>query len=377
MDYINYSIQLAEGWWERRSFVRYWWSIYGADRRWAPFAYQQLRSDLVMPTDPYLTQQQRFLLSLEALPRSRRSKEGGYDLPSVASMEQKIAAVVGLIDSTRTDGTAYAALLHCINHEEAMERLYAALLEQIAGYECFRIVGPTGLSPHDPRTGVLYNCFDRIPPFFTPYNPPYVSELFESVMTPLLEMRLYHIDIAVEQFSQAGSQTTGRIELIDPQRLLGDLFPLFQSAYLDHPEFAPPERAEVAYLLRQWSYAPVTALTLWRDETAIGFILLQPDLGKALCRAKGGRSPLQHLWLRWLFRQPVMTGRVLVGAVDLDWRHQGVGRQLWQAATKFAGERGWRHLAIGPVIEDSAAAAFLEAMGARPEQRYRLYASEE
>ncbi|MFN8439576.1 MAG: GNAT family N-acetyltransferase [Caldilineaceae bacterium] len=377
MDYINYSTQLAEGWWERGSFVRHWWSIYESDRRWAPFLYQPLRGDLVTTNDPYFERRQRFLLSLEALPRSRRSKEGGYDLPSVASMEQKVAAVVGLIDPDRSDGTAYAALLHCINHEETMERLYAALQEQIAGYECFRIVGPTGLSPHDPRTGILCNCFDRVPPFFTPYNPPYVTELVESVMTPLLEMRLYHIDIVAEQLIQSEPQTLGRIEVIDPQRLLGDLFPLFQSAYLDHPEFAPPERAEAAYLLRQWSCAPFNALTLWHENVPIGLVLLQPDLGKALCRAKGGRNPLQRLWLHWLFRQPVKAGRMLLGTVDPDWRHQGVGRQLWQAALKFAGEQGWSHLAIGPVVEDSEAAAFLEAMGAQPEQRYRLYTSEE
>lgn len=377
MDYINYSTQLADGWWERRSFVRQWWSIYQSDRRWAPFLYQQLYNDLVTTSDPYLTQHQSFLLSLEALPRSQRSKEGGYDLPSVATMEQKVAAVVGQIDSTRTDGTAYAALLHCINHEETMERLYAACLEQIAGYECFRLVGPTGLSPHDPRTGVLCNSFDRIPPFFTPYNPPYVSELFELVMTPLLEMRLYHIDLAGGQFSQPDQRTTERIERVDPQRLIGDLFPLFQSAYLDHPEFAPPETREAAYLLRQWNCAPLTALTLWSDDSPIGFVLLQPDLGKALYRTKGGRGLLQRLWLHWQVRQPVQAGRLLVGTVQAEWRRQGLGKQLWQAALKFASEQGWRHLSIGPILEDSEASAFLEAMGAQPEQRYRIYASEE
>jgi hypothetical protein len=42
-------------------------------------------------------------------------------------------------------------------------------------------------------------------------------------------------------------------------------------------------------------------------------------------------------------------------------------------AASIARDEGWDKLTIGPVPEDSAAAVFLEGVGARPCQRYQRY----
>ena len=42
----------------------------------------------------------------------------------------------------------------------------------------------------------------------------------------------------------------------------------------------------------------------------------------------------------------------------------------------FAGQMGWQALTVGPIAEESPAAAFLTAQGAEPRQNYAIYASE-
>jgi GNAT superfamily N-acetyltransferase len=117
----------------------------------------------------------------------------------------------------------------------------------------------------------------------------------------------------------------------------------------------------------------------WLAQTAgqpAGFILLGPDLAGPLRRASGGRNPLWRLWLAAASRRPVSAGRVLLAAVAPAWRRQGIGRLLWQQALATARAQGWHTLTAGPVPDDSAGAHFLAACGAKPQQRYAVYASE-
>jgi ribosomal protein S18 acetylase RimI-like enzyme len=221
---------------------------------------------------------------------------------------------------------------------------------------------------------VLCDSFNRTPPLHTPYNPPYVSELFELVMNPCLEMRLYHTAIPSTVPEVA---TTTKIIRIDPSRLAGDFLPLFQSAYLNHPAFAPPDATEAAHLLKSWDISPLSALVALVNEKLVGFVLLQNDIGEAMQRARGGKNLFWHCWLSWKSRKPTRVGRLLSGGILPELRRQEIGRQLWLAALNFARETGWQELTIGPVIENSEAAHFLEAMGATAQQHYRLYTSEE
>jgi predicted N-acetyltransferase YhbS len=66
----------------------------------------------------------------------------------------------------------------------------------------------------------------------------------------------------------------------------------------------------------------------------------------------------------------------VAGGVLPRWRQQGIGKQLWAAALASAHLQGWRSLSVGPVADDSAAAAFLLAHDAQPKQRYALYGAE-
>ena len=122
---------------------------------------------------------------MEALPRRRTASDysGGTGFGG-AFMEEPVAATVMLADERRQDGTAYLSLLHCVNDNETLERLLGAVMENLWEAGCQRVIGPTGLSPHL-QSGALQNFFHLAPPLHTPYNPPYVPELLESVMEPI------------------------------------------------------------------------------------------------------------------------------------------------------------------------------------------------
>jgi ribosomal protein S18 acetylase RimI-like enzyme len=154
------------------------------------------------------------------------------------------------------------------------------------------------------------------------------------------------------------------------------LDPLLEAALGDDPEFPPPDAAESAFMLDWLCTWPVEAWIIRKGEEPAGFVLLQPDLAPAMTRARGGRNLLWRGWLKWRMGRPVSSGRIVLGGVHPEWRRQGIGRRLWQQALHAAAANGWRTLTIGPVANDSPGAHFLHAMGATPQQRYALFATD-
>lgn len=107
---------------------------------------------------------------------------------------------MALCDPRRREGTAYLALLHCVNDPESLDRLLGRLAEALSARGCRRVIGPIGLSPHL-GSGLLQDCWGQLPPLHTPYNPPYVPEVVGSAMRPLDRARLYHLEVPTEPLS--------------------------------------------------------------------------------------------------------------------------------------------------------------------------------
>lgn len=381
--YFNYRVRFAEGWWDRRDFVTNWWRIYAADPRWVPPYYPTLRRELEPSRDPHLARMSPIFIHLEALPRreaaARRGPQPSQGLPPSAPFEEPVAATVALRDPRRRDGTAYLALLHCVNDSESLERLLARLTEALWAQGCRRLIGPTGLSPHL-GTGLLQDHWDQLPPLHTPYDPPYMPEIVGSAMRPLARSRLYHLEVAPE----LPPPPLARAQLVPlaPARLAADLLPLMAAAC---PPPAPvdggggfptPDAEEAAFLLRWLGRWPLHGWLALVDGQPAGFALLQPDLAPCLRRAMGGRNLLWRAWLAWAGQRPVRQGRLLFGAVSPRWQGQGIGRQLLHQALLTARDQGWRSLNVGPLPDGLPACAFLERHGARPRQTYLLYQRE-
>ena len=284
-------------------------------------------------------------------------------------VDEPVSATILLSDPRRVDRSAYLSLLHCVNDEEVLERLLYALAEAAAAHGARRLIGPTGLSPWL-GSGLLLNAFNVTPPLHTAYNPPYMPDLLATMFQPCAEQRLYHVAVPAAGDANPGSLPIQDCSLAD---LAGTLFPLLQQACDDSAGFPLPDQLEAEFLHQLIGQLPATVRVASHDSEPVGFVVLQPDYGEVLRRARGGRNPLRAAWRHWRVRRPVDAGRVLFGAVTPAWRGRGVGRQLWHDAMQIARQSGWSTVTIGPFDPASPAAAFVRHQGARPMQQYTLY----
>lgn len=370
--YYNYYTRLAESWWERRDFVRGWRRLHASDRRWVPPYFPKLMAALNPERTPFVARQRPAFFWVEAL-QGRPNTDGNWNAPRYNSvfMEEAVAIAALMADPRRRDDTATLALLSVANDVESLERLLKVAQEQAFARGRSRLVGPVGLSPHL-GYGALLDHFDQTPPLYTPYNAPYLPEILDSVLERVQTARLYHAAVTPQVQRVIGPATLRPLRVEDNAKLLPNLL----TALDNNDEFPRPDGVEAEFLLSWWDVAPRLGWVAEVQGEAVGFVLLQTDLGAALRRAKGGRTPLWQLWWQWRRTQPARNGRIVAGGVLPRWRRQGIGRQLWAAAFNSAHLQGWRSVSIGPVADDSVAASFLLAHNAQPLQHYALYGTE-
>jgi GNAT superfamily N-acetyltransferase len=368
--YINHVSTIAQGWWERRRFVAFWWRLYKNDPRWTPPYYPALRRILEPGRSLHLARMNPLLIYTEALPR-RKQRSNMVD----PSFEQPVAATVVLTDPRREDRTAYLALLHCRNDLTSLKRHLAFVAEALAGRGYRRAIGPTGLSPHL-GSGLLQDYWHRQPPLHTPSNPPYLPELAGLALRPLARGQLHRLDLDSD-LEPGPSPGPAALRPLEPAQLAAGLLPLLAAACPPtRADFPPPDAAEAEFLLDWLGRWPLWGWQAEVDGQAVGFVLLQPDLAPRLHRAGGGRGLPARLWLAWAGRRATRQGRILFGGVLPEWRENGIGRQLLHRARLDAHRQGWQRLTVGPLPGTGPGPSFMEQQGAEVRQTYLLYQKE-
>jgi GNAT superfamily N-acetyltransferase len=374
--YFNYSAHWPSNWWDRRSFLHAWWKIYEGDRQWTPPSYAALARLIQSPADPLATRLATQPLYLEAMPRRGSGGSGPppaigtTTLTAAVAFEEPVAATLVQIDRRRDDDAAYLGLLRCANDEETLERVLAKAFEHAAEGGCGQLLGPTGIFPAW-NPGALVNHFNRTPPWHTPYNPPYTSDLMATLMEPWLETELYEVAVPAKL---PAAPVVAAIEPLALYRLAGDLLPLLAASTGLHPYFPAWDELEARTLLQwQQTTTPPQAWLAVVEGAPAGFVMVQADLAPLLRRTGGGRRWLGRGYLALRRNSQVTAGRVLLGAVAPAWRSRGIGQQLWRQALAYAQQMGWQALTCGPLAIGSEGAAFLTRQGARARQRYVTY----
>jgi len=368
--YFNHHSQIMGDWWDRWSFIRQWWRLYGDDPKLAPPYYPTLRRALEPARNPHLARLSPLFVKTEALPRRRTPSPYGLD---AAGGDQPVAMSVLLADPRREDRTAYLSLLRCRNDADSFKKHFEFMMELLGSRGYSRVIGPIGLSPHL-EAGLLQDSWNVIPPLHTPYAPPYLPEILESRLRPLARSQLYHLDIPPEL--PPAPPAWAKLAPLDPQRLATDLLPLLVTAIPTRPDFPPPDAAEAAFLLRWWGQGPLLGWLAEVGAQPVGFTLFQPDLSPRLRLAKGGRNLLWRVWLNWPKHRPTQHGRVLFGTVLPPWQGQGIGQQLLHQVQQTAQQQGWRSLIFGPFPMTAPTAKFIKRCGAKAQQSYLLYQKE-
>jgi GNAT superfamily N-acetyltransferase len=384
--YFNFSNSIADGYWQRHTFLRSWWRIYANDQRWVPPHFPTLYRYLVRDPGPHLARMRPALIRMEALPDTHRRSNDGLPRATGALWETTVGAAVLLMDPRRQDRTAYLGLLRCVNDTEALKRFLFLALETAAksGYQ--RLVGPTGLSAHL-DSGVLENYFHVPPPLHTPYNPPYVPEVMRGALYPMRTRALFHVSTEVVEIDEDRTVATGiRVVPMANAGWRSILVPLLCAVYdeggrtarptgatLDLPA---PDVAEAEFLLDWISAWPLRVWTAILDEEPVGFIMLQPDLSRPVAWAGGGRNHLRRAWLAWRSSRPAKSGRLLFFGVVPEHRTKGIGDALWHRALVEARNAGWESITVGPLPLSHPLAAFIRSRGGEVRQTYRLYTTE-
>ncbi|MGE5222480.1 MAG: hypothetical protein ACM3PY_08590 [Omnitrophica WOR_2 bacterium] len=380
--FYNYRHILASNSWERHDFRNHWWRLYQDDPNWVPPFYSIFKKETRLSFNSHLARMDPIFYYSQAVlkrPPSQKSapasanSDNFYISPFI---EQTVSTSIGLHNPKQTRLSAYLALVKVANDVEALERLIQVLGKELKTKGCRQIIAPTGLSPHL-SSGILLDCWDRLPPSHTAYNPPYIPDIFNAVMQPYVTSRLYRMDLAgaytPETGENKGEHPNICFEPFEYNRLNADLSDLFQSAIPPESGFPFPDGDEIAFILRSISNCPVIGQLALIEQQPVGFFLLQPDVSPVLHHCMGAKNIWWRPWLQWMVKRSARDGRLLFGGVEPEWRKKGVGHLLLMQAIMAAQKQGWKSLYIGPVPERAEASSFLIHHGAKPEQTYQVY----
>lgn len=375
MPFSNYDLQAAYSYWDHIQFARNWWQLAAADRAWVPPAYGRFKWSIRPRKSGYAAQLNRCPITLFGLWHTSpiRPHGGQQPLPTNSFgglIEQPLVASLLTIDKRRQDATGYLSLLQCVNDRPTL-RLY---LEKVAEFfqaeGVFRIIGPTGISPHI-GSGALIDRWHQTTPLHSAYHPPYFAEIAAQLMRPIETRRLYVLPISAVSVPVL-PQNIG-IQPLPIDQLQGPLLPLLQAACANRLGFVLPDENEAEFLLSWLGKSTLHGWLVTIDEQAAGFGLLQADMSLLYRKMRGGRSIWGQAGMWWGQKRPFKQGRLLFGSVRPSFRQQGIGRLLLQHIIWDAYQRGWQRLMVGPLREDETAVRLLQNAGAQPQHTYQLY----
>jgi GNAT superfamily N-acetyltransferase len=356
---------------DTKAFITFPWRVYAGDERWIPPLIMERKEFLNPRKNPFFHHAAAQLF----LAQQGRDTVG------------RIAAVINTAHNQyHNEHAGFFGLFECLPRAE----IAAALLEAAASWVRQRgatfLRGPVNLSTNELDCGLLVEGFDTSPVFHSSYNPPYYATYVEANGFKPCKDLLAFLKTTDTPLPSRVQETIARLQArckvtvrpINMRDFVADVKRIttaYNAAWSDNWGFVPITEAEAQHLAKTLKMAVIPGLTLLAESNGepVGCFVAIPDLNPALRHLHGHLTP----WglLRFLYhRRRIDTVRVAMMGIEKRYRRLGIDLLLLAKAWEQASKHGVARGELAWILEDNRLMVqALEAIGAHPYKRYRLY----
>jgi len=319
-------VRRVDGKGERKSFLRFPWSVYEDDPYWVP---------------PLLTAAGR-IFSPASNPFFEQGEIAQYMAWRDGRPVGRIAAIIDRVHIERyNEQVGFWGFFESVNDPDVANALFDAAGVQLRERGMAAMRGP--FNPNiNGECGLLVEGFDSMPYVLMSYNPPYYQELVEKAgFACHMDLYAYHVtddQVApelptVKRFERLAAAIYKRhpglsVRSIDMSRYDDEVLifgKLFNTARRDNWGFVPATDAEIRTMARDMK--PIADPDLVQicelDGEPVGCIMGIPDVNPVLKKMNGRLFPFG--WLHFLRgKRRVRAARVFGAGVLPEYRSAGV-----------------------------------------------------
>jgi hypothetical protein len=229
----------------------------------------------------------------------------------------------------------------------------------------------------------LLEGYDLSPNIMMPYNPPTYPKLLETAgLRKSKDLLAYYKPIGQPR-ENASTRAAGRTQrvTIRPIRMqsfdedVEIVWNLYNSSWERNWGFVPMTHEEFLHEVAQ-TKPIIRADLVFIGECAgrpVGFALALPNINIALKHTGGKLFPFGQLKILYYLRSIKELRLVALGVME-EFRSTYMAADLYAALIRNAARLGFEHCEMSWILEDNLAATrSLEAMGARPYKKYRIF----
>jgi len=286
------------------------------------------------------------------------------------------------------DRVGFWGFYECLDDPEASAALFQAAERWLAERGLERSRGPMSPSMNH-ECGLLVDGFDTPPTIMTAWNPPYFGDLVErSGYAKVQDLLGYHLQAGdklavpdrVRRLAERTKRTTGvtfrRLDVSTLQQEARKVLELYNQAWADNWGFVPPSWEEFWHTAKDLKMvlAPDVSFVAETEEGVVGFMLIIHDVNRVLKHARSGRLWPWTIVRLLLGTRKLAFGRIILLGLTTEYRNRGLFPLFVYEASRRGLEVGTEGGEASWLLEGNAGIiAPLEAMGATPYKRWRIY----
>jgi GNAT superfamily N-acetyltransferase len=290
-------------------------------------------------------------------------------------------------DPDATDLPGKFGFFECADDQEVASSLVNVATSWARDRGARSITGPFSPTVHD-EVGVLVEGFDTPPAFLTSYNPPYYERLLRGAgLLPEMDLLGYsmttrtpvpeRVERVVRRLLDRGTVSIRTVDMTRFDEDAETIRRLYNACWESNWGFEAMDEKEFSFLasgLRR-ILDPDLLLIAEAAGRPVGFSLALPDLNVALAHIRGRLFPTGLLRLLLEARN---IHRVRVAALGTlpEFRKRGLDGLLYIETYRRGADKGYDSGEFSWVLEGNQEMnGAMEALGATPSKRWRLYSS--